>query len=210
MGLKNFVDLIDDLSFRGALKNTVVYACISVPVQTTVSLCLAAILAKAFQKSRFGNFVRSALFVPVVCSATVVASVWYILFTHDPNGFVNQFVALFGIPPQNWLGTPKLAYDPDRTKRRAIHQIVIDTFPEYIVFIGGSSSFDMAPKPYDKFYALAQYCKEHGYSLDEVAYFGDDYGPGGNDESIYLSPIRFIPVDDYTKLGKCAKEAALC
>ena len=104
----------------------------------------------------------------------------------------------------------KLAYDPDRTKRRAIHQIVIDTFPEYIVFIGGSSSFDMAPKPYDKFYALAQYCKEHGYSLNEVAYFGDDYGPGGNDESIYLSPIRFIPVDDYTKLGKCAKEAALC
>jgi len=100
----------------------------------------------------------------------------------------------------------KLAFDPDRSKRRAIHQIVIDTFPEYVVFVGGSSSFDMAPKPRDKYYALSQYCAEHGYSHDEVAYAGDDYGPGGNDESVYLSDIRFYCIDDYTKLGEYLKD----
>lgn len=100
----------------------------------------------------------------------------------------------------------KLAFDPDRAKRRKIHQIVIDTFPEYVVFVGGSSSFDMAPQPYDKYHALDEYCRENGLTHDEVVYVGDDYGPGGNDESVYLSDIRFIKVDDYTKLGEYLEE----
>ena len=100
----------------------------------------------------------------------------------------------------------KLAFDPDRAKRRAIHDQVIEMFPEYVVFVGGSSSFDMAPEPYDKYHALAEYCAAHGYSHDEVVYVGDDYGPGGNDESVYLSEFRFIPVDDYTQLGEELKE----
>ena len=100
----------------------------------------------------------------------------------------------------------KLAFDPDRSKRRKIYDIVVETFPEFVVFVGGSSSFDMAPRPRDKFYALSNFCKELGLSHDEVAYAGDDYGPGGNDESVYKSDIRFYCVDDYTKLGEYLKE----
>ncbi|MBP3493202.1 MAG: HAD-IIB family hydrolase [Oscillospiraceae bacterium] len=100
----------------------------------------------------------------------------------------------------------KLAFDPDRSKRRKIYDIVVETFPEFVVFVGGSSSFDMAPRPRDKYYALSNFCKELGLSHDEVAYAGDDYGPGGNDESIYKSDIRFYCVDDYTKLGEYLKE----
>lgn len=37
----------------------------------------------------------------------------------------------------------KLAFDPDRKKRRAIYKEVCDTFPEYIVFVGGSSSLSI-------------------------------------------------------------------
>lgn len=92
----------------------------------------------------------------------------------------------------------KLAFDPDRSKRRKIYAEVCETFPEYCVFVGGSSSFDMAPKPYNKFYALDLYCKENGLAHDEVLFIGDDYGTGGNDESVYLSDIPFLCVDDYT------------
>lgn len=92
----------------------------------------------------------------------------------------------------------KLAFDPDRSKRRKIYAEVCETFPEYCVFVGGSSSFDMAPKPYNKFYALDLYCKENGLAHDEVLFIGDDYGTGGNDESVYLSDIPFLRVDDYT------------
>ena len=92
----------------------------------------------------------------------------------------------------------KLAFDPDRSKRRKIYAEVCETFPEYCVFVGGSSSFDMAPKPYNKFYALDLYCKEKGLAHDEVLFIGDDYGTGGNDESVYVSDIPFLCVDDYT------------
>ncbi|MBQ4264259.1 MAG: HAD family phosphatase [Clostridia bacterium] len=92
----------------------------------------------------------------------------------------------------------KLAFDPDRSKRRKIYAEVCDTFPEYCVFVGGSSSFDMAPKPYNKYYALDLYCKEHGLGHENVIFIGDDYGTGGNDESVYLSDIPFLCVDDYT------------
>ena len=91
----------------------------------------------------------------------------------------------------------KLAFDPDRSKRRKIYAEVCELFSEYTVFVGGSSSFDMAPAPYNKAYALAKYCEERGIAHDEVVYVGDDYGPGGNDESVYLSDFPYLTIDDY-------------
>ena len=91
----------------------------------------------------------------------------------------------------------KLAFDPDRSRRRAFYADVVETFPEYNVFVGGSSSFDMAPRPYNKYYALDKYCAERGIAHDEVIFVGDDYGMGGNDESVYRSDFGFICIDDY-------------
>ena len=91
----------------------------------------------------------------------------------------------------------KLAFDPTREKRRAFYADVVQTFSDYVVFIGGSSSFDFAPKPYDKAYALDLYCRENGLAHAEVAYCGDDYGLGGNDEAVYKADFQFICVDNY-------------
>lgn len=96
----------------------------------------------------------------------------------------------------------KLAFDPDRKKRRAIYEDVKATFSDYTVFVGGSSSFDMAPAPFNKAYALAKYCEERGIAHDEVVYVGDDYGPGGNDESVYLSDFNFLTIDNYLDFPK--------
>lgn len=100
----------------------------------------------------------------------------------------------------------KLAFDPDRSKRKPLYPAVRDAFPDYTVFIGGSSSFDFAPFPYNKYYALDKYCAEYGYSHDEGVYVGDDYGPGGNDEAVYLSDFTFVRVDDYTRFGEYMRE----
>ncbi|MBQ1196053.1 MAG: HAD-IIB family hydrolase [Clostridia bacterium] len=96
----------------------------------------------------------------------------------------------------------KLAFDPDRAKRRPMYPRVKELFPEYTVFIGGSSSFDMVPAPNDKFYALSKLCAEEGYSHDEVLYVGDDYLEGGNDHAVAVSDIAFVTIDDYTKLSE--------
>lgn len=104
------------------------------------------------------------------------------------------------------LQEDKLAFDPDRVKRRKIYDDVVNTFSDYCVFVGGSSSFDMAPKPYDKYYALDLYCRENGYSHDEVVYIGDDYGLGGNDESVYKSDFNYITIDNYLDFPERVKE----
>ncbi len=103
----------------------------------------------------------------------------------------------------------KLAFDPDRSKRRVFYDDVCEVFHEYNVFVGGSSSFDMAPKPFNKYYAIVKYCEKMGISEDEIAFVGDDYGPGGNDESVYKSPIRFITIDDYRTFPEVIRNAGL-
>ncbi len=100
----------------------------------------------------------------------------------------------------------KLSFDPDRVKRRKIYEDVKSTFPEYTVFVGGSSSFDMAPKPFNKYYALDKYCQENGLSHNEVVYIGDDYGLGGNDESVYLSDFIYVTIDDYKDFPNVMKD----
>jgi len=100
----------------------------------------------------------------------------------------------------------KLAFDPDRAKRRKIYAEVVEAFSDYTVFVGGSSSFDMAPKPYNKYHALDIYCREKGLSHENVVFVGDDYGPGGNDESVYQSDFPFICVDDYRQFPELMKQ----
>ncbi len=100
----------------------------------------------------------------------------------------------------------KLSFDPTREKRRKIYDEVKAIFSGYNVFIGGSSSFDLAPLPYDKYYALDLYCREKGLDHSEVLYVGDDYGLGGNDEAVYRSDFKFISIDDYRDFGNVMRE----
>ena len=96
----------------------------------------------------------------------------------------------------------KLVFDPDRSKRRAILDDVKQVFSDYSVCIGGTSSFDMAPAPYNKAYALSRYCAERGIAHEEVAYVGDDYGPGGNEEPVYQADYNYIKIDNYLDFPK--------
>lgn len=100
----------------------------------------------------------------------------------------------------------KLAFDPTRKKRRPMLQRVSEVFSEYTVFVGGSSSFDIVPRPYNKLYALENYVELYGFDKSEVIYIGDDYGPGGNDEQIYLSDFKFVCVDDYRNFEKTCEK----
>lgn len=99
----------------------------------------------------------------------------------------------------------KLSFDPDRAKRREIYGEVVNAFSDYCVFVGGSSSFDMAPKPYNKYHALDLYCRENNLSHSQVVYIGDDYGLGGNDESVYKSDFNYITIDNYLDFPQVVK-----
>ncbi|MBR1608197.1 MAG: HAD-IIB family hydrolase [Kiritimatiellae bacterium] len=129
-------------------------------------------------------------------------------FAGDSVEFHDSGVVTFAILGTKARQEDKLAYDPDRRKRRAMHAEVKALFPEFTVFVGGSSSFDMAPAPFDKAWALAKACEERGLRKEDVLYVGDDYGPGGNDESVLLAGFPFLKIDDYRDTPALLRETA--
>lgn len=91
----------------------------------------------------------------------------------------------------------KLAFDPDRKKRHVLYPEVVELFPQYEVYVGGSSSFDFAPKGYNKYDAMLRYGKEHGFNLEDMLYVGDDFGPGGGDSHIRIKGMDYVQIDDW-------------
>jgi hydroxymethylpyrimidine pyrophosphatase-like HAD family hydrolase len=123
-------------------------------------------------------------------------------WTGDPVEFQDSGMVCIPLLGTKAMISDKLAFDPDKKKRQAALQKVRKLFPEYRVFVGGSSSFDMVPNPYGKYYALDQYCKEQGILHDEAVYFGDDVTKGGGDEELFQSDFPCVKVngpDDFKK-----------
>lgn len=84
--------------------NTAVYTLIVVPVQTVLSMIIAYLLARRCTK-RWGSFVRSALFIPVITSMILTSAVWRLLLSSNPEGVVNVICSFFGMGTVNWLGS---------------------------------------------------------------------------------------------------------
>ncbi|MBP5566889.1 MAG: alpha-L-fucosidase [Bacteroidales bacterium] len=123
----------------------------------------------------------------------------YTSYSGDPVEFHASGMVTFGL-----MGTApdkyeKLKFDPDKAKRRAMYPEVLEVFKDYAVYIGGSTSFDLTPRQYNKFDATLRYAHEHGYSLDDCLFVGDDLDDGGGDSHIRLYGMDYIRIYDYSK-----------
>ena len=103
VGFQNYASAFRDPNFGASMRNTLIYVAVTVPLQTVISLALAAILADKF-RSAFGEFVRGTLFIPVLCSAVLAGTVFYYLFASDAEAAANMLLGMFGLEKQNWLG----------------------------------------------------------------------------------------------------------
>ena len=112
-----------------------------------------------------------------------------------PSGMVT--FALLGTQAKK---EDKLAFDPDRAKRRIMYPEVLEIFKDYTVFIGGSTSFDIVAKQYNKYDATIEYAKKYGYTKEQILFMGDDMGDGGGDSHIRLGGIDYLHILDYTKI----------
>lgn len=103
VGLKNFITMFtNDTSFWIALKNTLYYTVVTVPVTLALSLFLAILMNKNL-KGRV--FFRSVLFFPYVASLVAVAVVWMALFNPD-RGPVNGLLMALGVSnPPRWAAS---------------------------------------------------------------------------------------------------------
>ena len=96
----------------------------------------------------------------------------------------------------------KLAFDPTRAKRRKMYDEVLSLFPDYTVYIGGSSSFDFSEKRFNKYDAIMAYAAREGYKKEEILYVGDDFGDGGGDSHVRLFGMDYVEITDYKTLGE--------
>lgn len=101
VGLKNYVRLLKDEAIWASLKNTVIFTAVTVPAQTCISLVVAAVIAHLFH-NRFGDFIKSSFFIPVIASSILVGTLWAFLL--GPSGTVNSILNMLGLKSINWLG----------------------------------------------------------------------------------------------------------
>jgi multiple sugar transport system permease protein len=99
VGLANYRHLAHDPQFANAVRNTVVYTMVFVPVTTIGSLLVAAALNR---RIRGITFYRVAVFIPVVTSTVATATMFNWLL--DPDfGLVNVALNKVGVPSQGFF-----------------------------------------------------------------------------------------------------------
>jgi multiple sugar transport system permease protein len=107
IGFENFSRLFSDPLFWKALRNTLYFAVVVVPLQAGFALLLA-LLVNA--KIRGVNFFRTLYFVPVVTSIVVVSILWR--FMYQPDGLVNNLLQTLSfnvVQGTDWLNNPTAA-----------------------------------------------------------------------------------------------------
>ena len=107
VGLGNYREMLfDDRHFWLAIRVTLKYILLSVPLYIVVGLLLSLLLNL---KLRGMNLFRTILFVPSVLSGVAVAILWVALLNPDV-GAVNSVLRAVGIDnPPRWLGSPTWA-----------------------------------------------------------------------------------------------------
>lgn len=103
-GLDNYARLLKDPTFITAVKNTVIYLIIQVPVMILLALFLSVILND--KRLKFKGFFRTAIFLPCVTSLVAYSVIFKYLFGVD--GIINMMLMklAFIAEPIQWLTDP--------------------------------------------------------------------------------------------------------
>ena len=114
VGVENYTKLLGDDIFIAAVKNTLYYTVIWVPLTMAVGLFLAVVVN---QKIRGQAFFRSAFYFPAIASSAAITTLWIFLFS--PFGLFNEARGALGLNPlfqvfgiqdhQDWMGDYRTA-----------------------------------------------------------------------------------------------------
>jgi multiple sugar transport system permease protein len=104
-GIENYQTLLHDKAFLQSLKVTAIYTFSFVPLLFTISLALALLVNQGLKLT---GLLRTAFFAPYMVSLVVASVVWSFML-QDPAGALNAIIGWFGVEPQAWLGSTRLA-----------------------------------------------------------------------------------------------------
>ena len=101
MGLGNYQQIFGNTAYKLAVKNTLKFTGICIPVLFVLSLLIATIL---FRQERLKHGIKSAFLLPMAIPVASIVLVWNIIF-HN-NGMLNGLLNIFGVTPTDWMNTP--------------------------------------------------------------------------------------------------------
>jgi multiple sugar transport system permease protein len=104
-GLGNYKEIVDDPDVWYAIRNTLIYAFVMVPISITISIVVAVLLN---QKIKGLTLYRTLYFLPVVTMPAAIGMIWKWLYNSD-FGLINHFLSWFSIEGPNWLTDPNWA-----------------------------------------------------------------------------------------------------
>lgn len=106
VGVKNFTAILSDPIALVALRNTVLFALITVSVETIVALVLALAVSRVKVLARF---FRVVVILPILIPPIAIGVMWLMIVNYN-YGMLNEVLALIGIQGPAWLNTGSLAF----------------------------------------------------------------------------------------------------
>ena len=100
VGLKNYIDLMNDDTFWLALKNTFFYAIVGVPLVIIFSIFFANLLNKNI---RGRTVYRTLLYIPAITMPAAISILWRWILNYQ-YGILNYLLELIGLERISWLG----------------------------------------------------------------------------------------------------------
>ncbi|HOX31551.1 MAG TPA: sugar ABC transporter permease [Spirochaetales bacterium] len=105
-GLGNYARCLGDPKFLAAVRVTLRFAALYVPLCVALSLALALLLNRGL---RGQGFFRAMFFAPSITSAVAIGLVFTWIYAKD-EGLLNRLLQVLGLRPVNWLGEGAIFY----------------------------------------------------------------------------------------------------
>ena len=107
IGLTNYINLVHDKVFWSSLSHNLIIVGLNMVIQMGVAFILTVLLMS--KATKFREFHRIVIFLPVVLSAVVVGFIWQMIYSND-YGMLNAILRFAGLEHMivPWLDDPKV------------------------------------------------------------------------------------------------------
>ena len=106
IGLKNYIDILQDKNFYSAVGRTILYTVCNLPFKIAVPLLLATLVTSKWMRGK--TMVRTLVYIPVLLSALVAGITINWMFGQE-YGLINFILQSVCITPLEWSLNPTLA-----------------------------------------------------------------------------------------------------
>ena len=97
-GVVKYKEVIENEAFKLAVKNTVRFVIICIPLLLVLSFLIALFL---FNNEKIGKYLKSIFLIPMAVPVASIVLLWKVVFADV--GFLSHFVTIFGGTHKDWM-----------------------------------------------------------------------------------------------------------